>query len=265
VFFESSDPNRDAADEVFVQLDRNTDPDYPTTSIFDISTTNNSISSTTDIRNLGPTSVVDVLDADAVDSTDISANTVTATTANIDDVTAANSLTDAAGISHTSELAESSDPVTDFPVGTVNDGDFVRNENGTLVGETRVRNVAAKGSVNSQFVTSPSDPLQVNQTDIEEDASIIAVDTSNDRLTIKQQGTYQVIGNLRLTQKTTTTFLIEKNGSQIIVTEQADSTQHSVTAIIDVSSPPAQITATIEQSKGTNVDTPTSLAIVRHS
>jgi hypothetical protein len=62
VFVESSDPNRDAADEVFVQLQRNTDPDYPVTPIFDISTNSSSVTSRTDRRNLGPTAVVDAID-----------------------------------------------------------------------------------------------------------------------------------------------------------------------------------------------------------
>jgi hypothetical protein len=59
-FFEASvDPNRDAADEVFVQLQRNTDPDYPVTVIFDVTTDSSSVTGRTDRRNLGPTVIVE--------------------------------------------------------------------------------------------------------------------------------------------------------------------------------------------------------------
>jgi hypothetical protein len=63
VFFESSDPNRDAADEVFVQLERNTDPDYPATPLFDISTNSSSVTSRTDRRKLDPTVTTETVDA----------------------------------------------------------------------------------------------------------------------------------------------------------------------------------------------------------
>jgi hypothetical protein len=63
VFFESSDPNRDAADEVVVQLDRSTDPDYPVTPIFDFTTNSSSVTSRTDRRKLDPTITTDTVDA----------------------------------------------------------------------------------------------------------------------------------------------------------------------------------------------------------
>jgi hypothetical protein len=68
VFFDAAtDPNRDAADETIVQLDRNTDPEYPVSSIFEVSTDGSSVTTTTDVRNLGPTTAVDTVDAaDAV-------------------------------------------------------------------------------------------------------------------------------------------------------------------------------------------------------
>jgi hypothetical protein len=63
-FFDTAtDPNRDAADDVFVQLQRNTDPDYPATPIFDVTTDSSSLSGFTDRRNLGPTATLDTVDA----------------------------------------------------------------------------------------------------------------------------------------------------------------------------------------------------------
>jgi hypothetical protein len=66
-FDPATDPNRDAADETIVQLERNTDPEYPVTPIFKLTTDSNSVTSRSDVRNLGPTAVVDTVDAaDAV-------------------------------------------------------------------------------------------------------------------------------------------------------------------------------------------------------
>lgn len=69
VFFDATvDPNRDAADEVIVQLERNTDPDYPVTPIFDFTTNSSAVTSQTDRRNLSPTATVDTVNAtDAVE------------------------------------------------------------------------------------------------------------------------------------------------------------------------------------------------------
>jgi hypothetical protein len=74
VFFDAAtDPNRDAADEVFVQLERNTDPDYPVTSIFDVSTGSSLVTGQTDRRNLGPTVVTEnaTVESAPSDATDV--------------------------------------------------------------------------------------------------------------------------------------------------------------------------------------------------
>jgi hypothetical protein len=63
-FFDPTvDPNRGAADEVFVQLERNTDPDYPSTPLFDISTKGSSVTTRTDRRNLSSTVTADTINA----------------------------------------------------------------------------------------------------------------------------------------------------------------------------------------------------------
>jgi hypothetical protein len=60
------DPNRDAADDVRVDLQRRVDSDYPATELFAVSTDGSQITSTTDQRRIDPTvsaSSVDAADA----------------------------------------------------------------------------------------------------------------------------------------------------------------------------------------------------------
>lgn len=265
VFDPVVDANRDVADETIVQIERNTDPDYPVTPIFEIQTNSSSVTSTTDVRNLGPTAVVDLLDADSVD----------AASAAVDDLTAISTFTDAAGVAHSGELADNNKPVTDFPVGTVADGDFVRNENGSLVGEARVRNISAIGSVPSQqfAVANTSTQLDIDNTLLEQDASVIEVDTTNSRLTIKESGVYHITGNIGIRDDVDSVFILQKNGSQTIAgsDSRAGNTfgnTHSIGTIIEITSPPAQITGRLTSGSPTKEDIQaerTTVAVSRQS
>jgi len=67
---------------------------------------------------------VDTLTVSLADS--VSVSTLEATT----------SITDAANVNHTGELADLGDPVTDFGVGTLGDGEFLQNSSGSLTGAT---------------------------------------------------------------------------------------------------------------------------------
>jgi hypothetical protein len=89
IFDPNTDPNRDLADEVRIDTAANVDPQYPRTELFDVATDGNGITGTTDRRRTGPTVIADV--AEITDS-----------------------LTDAAGVSHTGALADISDNVEQF-------------------------------------------------------------------------------------------------------------------------------------------------------
>jgi hypothetical protein len=112
VFDPDTDSNRDLADEVRVDLATNVDAQYPSTELFDVTADSNSITSTTDRRRLGATVVAD-------------------------QVVSLDSLTDPAGVTHTDELADAADPVTDFGVGSIADGELLQNSGGSLTGTTQ--------------------------------------------------------------------------------------------------------------------------------
>jgi hypothetical protein len=62
------DPNRDAADEVRIDLQRRVNPQYPATELFEVVTDGSQITSTTDLRRIDPTVTVSSVDAaDAVE------------------------------------------------------------------------------------------------------------------------------------------------------------------------------------------------------
>jgi hypothetical protein len=68
VFDPNVDPNRDAADEVRVDLQRRVNPQYPATELFEVVTDGSQITSTTDRRRIDPTVTVSSVDAaDAVE------------------------------------------------------------------------------------------------------------------------------------------------------------------------------------------------------
>jgi hypothetical protein len=68
VFDPTTDKNRDAADEVRVDLQRRVNPEYPATELFQVSTDGSQITSTTDRRRIDPTVTVSSVDAaDAVE------------------------------------------------------------------------------------------------------------------------------------------------------------------------------------------------------
>jgi hypothetical protein len=277
----SGSGNRDDADETIVQLERNTDPDYPVTPIFEVTTDSSSITSTTDVRNLGPTAVVELLDAisvtaDSVDATDVISNTLDATTGSIDELDVATTLTDAAGIAHSDELADVSDGVTEFQPGAVADGEFLRNENGSLTGASRARNVSAKGVLTAQQTIVPDTLTQINIDSVafEEDAAVIEVDTAGDRLRIKQTGIYELTANYAYVDRIGDEyqFDIRKNGTDLLAQTRLDPAggfldpSASNTAVVDVQSPPAEITyETVQGGTGDKdlATTPTSLAVTR--
>jgi hypothetical protein len=58
------DPNRDAADDVRVDLQRRVDPQYPATELFEVTTDGNQITTTTDQRRIEPTISASSVDVD---------------------------------------------------------------------------------------------------------------------------------------------------------------------------------------------------------
>jgi hypothetical protein len=56
------DANRDLADVTIVDLESRTDPEYPVTELFEVTTGSSSVTTTTDLRRLSPTATVDTVD-----------------------------------------------------------------------------------------------------------------------------------------------------------------------------------------------------------
>lgn len=75
IFDPQTDANRDAADEVIIDIQSNVDPQYPTIPLFDVETlSTGDVASTTDRRQIRP-----AIDADIINATNITATSVTAT------------------------------------------------------------------------------------------------------------------------------------------------------------------------------------------
>jgi hypothetical protein len=92
-FNPSTNNNRDDADETIVALDRNTNPEYPTTELFTVQTDSSTVTETMDQRRLGPTATLERVNAETVDADTVNANSVdsdsaTITTGDIDTVNA---------------------------------------------------------------------------------------------------------------------------------------------------------------------------------
>jgi hypothetical protein len=63
IFDPNVQSNRDLSDEVRVDLAQNVDPNYPTTELFSVTADSTGVTGTTDKRRLGPSAVVDSLQA----------------------------------------------------------------------------------------------------------------------------------------------------------------------------------------------------------
>jgi hypothetical protein len=251
VFDPQTNQNRDLSDEVRVDLASTVDPAYPTTELFNVTADSNSITSTTDRRRLGPTAVVDQL-------------------------TAQDTIIDPAGVSHTGELADSDNPITDFNVGGVSDGEFLQNIGGTLTGS--IGNTSAKGELNSRQSISQSTltDIDIDTVAIEQDAAVIEVDAVNNQLLLKQTGIYTVTADLQFVDAVETSlfeFRVNKNG--VTVTEHVTSPNvvnvqlgASISALIEVTSTPAALTFEVfhgDNGGSRDIGTGTSLAVTREN
>jgi hypothetical protein len=177
VFDPNIQTNRDLADKVRVDIRQNVDSQYPSTELFDVTADSTQIVGTTDLRRLGPT-----VEADAG--------------------VFADSITDPSGVVHTTELADVGDPVTDFGPGTVADGEFVQNVGGALTGGEVTGNLSAKTELsgNQSLPRRTVTKVEFDTTIIEQDASVLSVDTSANEILIKQPGTYLLIANFEVNQ-----------------------------------------------------------------
>lgn len=252
-FNASTDPTRDSADETLVQLQRNTDSDYPVTPIFDVTTDSSSVVSTTDRRNLGPTSVVDILEAATVET-----NNLDATAATVDDLNTATSLTDPAGVSHSGEIADIGDAVTRFGTGTVADGEFVQNVGGALVGAERVKNATAKLTLTlTQSVSqNTTTTIAFDNVSFNQNTAIYDTTTSTASLIeINDPGIYQVVSNYKLGSQNDVRFETSRRNpgvsSTTITSDISDSSRSgSTTAVIEITSPPIEISSIITLTAG---------------
>jgi hypothetical protein len=235
IFDPNVQSNRDLADEVRVDLAQNVDNQYPTTELFDVTAGSISITGTTDRRRLGPTVVADQL-------------------------TTEDSLTDPAGVTHTGELADNDNPVTDFNVGNVADGEFIQNNGGSLTGS--IGNISAKAELSSQQSIADATLTDVNLETVivEQDAAIVEVDTTANEMVIKEPGVYTVAGNIEFTDKVnncTVDFVIKQDGVERLTRSLGTVPgftktliSDSISTLFEVTAPPTSIAYEIFQNNG---------------
>lgn len=169
-------------------------------------------------------------------------------------------------------LTNVGDPVTDFGVGTVADGEFLQNVNGSLTGVDRPGNVAAKGELTSVQSVAGGTVTQINlgNAAIEQASTVIEVDTAANQLIIKESGVYTVTANFTndsFIRGSFTAFIVQ-DGTRIAVTrDQIGSNAvvaDSLSAMIDVSSPNSVLTLELRFDDTTDIDR-ASLAAVKES
>jgi|APHM01.1.fsa_nt_gi hypothetical protein len=170
VFDPQTDPTRDAADEVIIDRAATVNDNFVTVELLEATTDGNGVVSTTDVRQIGP--------AIAVNRAAVR-----------------NVLTDPSGTTHTGELVDVGDPVTDFTPGSATDGESLRNSGGALTGV--IPNVTAKGELtSSQSIPSNSrTTVDIDNIAIEQDDSVVLVDPGFDRLAILKNGVYNITAN----------------------------------------------------------------------
>jgi hypothetical protein len=170
IFDPQTDPTRDAADEVIIDRAATVNDNFVTVELLEATTDGNGVISTTDVRQIGPAIAVNR-------------------------AVVRNVLTDPSGTTHTGELVDIGDPVTEFTPGGVVDGEFLRNTTGTLTGA--IPNITAKGELTTaQTIPNRSTTtVNIDNIAIEQDSSVIEVDPSSDELVIKEDGVYTITGN----------------------------------------------------------------------
>jgi hypothetical protein len=155
------------------------------------------------------------------------------------------------------------DPLTNVQIGesgTRDDAFFAAAD----IDDVTINNVAAKGISNSaqSIPDSSNTTVELDVADFEDDSSLIEVDTTNDQLVIKQAGVYLIQGTVLYSGSFSDGDLslarLDLDGTRL--TEERNvpggsmSPGHSLSDLIEVTSPNVNISMVLFQTTGGSVD-----------